>query len=52
MCRINPYKVRIFKYGKNKEGWIVNGDRLNDTYGRKYDDEVRLYRVLIYIENI
>ena len=52
MCRINPYKVRICRYGNNKEAWIVNGDRLNDTYGKKYDDEVRLYRILIYIDNI
>ena len=51
MCRINPYKVKICRYIDNKEAWIVNGDRLNDIEGKKYDDEVRLYRILIYIEN-
>ena len=50
MCRINPYKVRISTYGLNEEIWIVNGDRLDDINGRKRDDEVRLYRILIYIE--
>ena len=50
MCRLNPYKVRIVNIGLNKERWIVNGDELNDPYGRKRDDEVRPYRILICFE--
>ena len=52
MCRINPYKARACKYGiNNHELFIVNGDRLDDNFWRKRDDEVRLYRILIYIED-
>ena len=49
MCRINPYKVRIANLFL-EESWIVNGDILNDPYGRKRDDEVRPYRILVLIE--
>ena len=45
MCRVNPYKIRICK--NNPILWIVSGDRLNDLNGRKYDDEIRPYRILI-----
>ena len=49
MCRINPYKVRIAKIGPMNESWIVNGDDLNDPFGRKRDDEVRVYRILMHL---
>ena len=52
MCRINPYKVRIAMNVNNKEYWIVNGDDINDQNGRKRDDEVRAYRILIFVENV
>lgn len=51
MCRLNPFKVRISKIGINNESWIVNGDDLNDFNGRKRDDEVRPYRILLFFEN-
>ena len=47
MCRINPYKVRIVELGDNLESWIVNGDKLHDPNGKKRDDEVRAYRILM-----
>jgi hypothetical protein len=50
MCRINPYKVRIASIQYLQESWIVNGDALNDPYGRKRDDEVRPYKLLVLIE--
>lgn len=51
MCRLNPQKVRIADIGFNKESWIINGDELNDPFGKKRDDEVRPYRILLYFEN-
>ena len=51
MCRINPEKVRIGKFGSNKEIWIVNGDKLGDPNGHKKDNEVRPYRILVIFEN-
>ena len=48
MCRVNPYEVRIAKIGKNKEYWIVEGDKLGDLYGKKRSDLVRPYRILMY----
>ena len=51
MCRINPYKVRIAENEPMNESWIVNGDNLNDPFGRKRDDEVRPYRILFFMEN-
>ena len=50
MCRINPYAVRIAKLPNDVESWIVNGDELNDPYGRRRDNEVRPYRILFFIE--
>ena len=49
MCRVNPYKVRIAEIGDNLESWIVNGDKLDDPNGRKRDDEVRIYRILMHL---
>ena len=51
MCKLNPYKVRISKFGINDERWIVNGDKLDDPFGRKRDDEVRPYRILLFLES-
>ena len=51
MCRINPEKVRIGEYGPNKEIWVVNGDKLNDSHGHKREDEVRPYRILVILDN-
>ena len=50
MCRINPYKVRIADIGLNEESWIINGDKLEDSNGRKRDDEVRPYKIIFFIE--
>ena len=49
MCRINPNKVRIADIGDGLESWIINGDELNDPNGKKYDDEVRICRILVEI---
>ena len=51
MCRVNPYKVRIAELDDDLESWIVNGDSLNDINGKKRDDEVRIYRILMHIDN-
>ena len=51
MCKLNPYKVRISKFGINDERWIVNGDKLDDPFGRKRDDEVRPSRILLFLES-
>ena len=45
MCRVNPYKVRICK--SNTNYWIVSGDFLNNLNVKKYDNEIRIYRILI-----
>ena len=50
MCRINPYKVRIYNFGNNKEYWIVNGDKLGEIFGNSRPDEVRPYRILLFKE--
>ena len=50
MCRVNPYKVRIADIGNNLESWIVNGDKLNDINGKRRDDEVRVYRILVFMD--
>ena len=50
MVRVNPFKVRIAKIGINQESWIVNGDKLDDPFGKKRDDEVRPYRILLFFE--
>ena len=51
MCRVNPYTVRIASTDYLQESWIVNGDRLDDPNGRKRDDEVRPYRILVLLSN-
>ena len=51
MCRVNPYKVRIASLVNDLESWIVNGDELNDPNGKKYDDEVRINRILFHIHD-
>ena len=51
MCRVNPYKVRIASLVNDLESWIVNGDELNDPNGKKYDDEVRINRILLHIHD-
>jgi len=51
MCRVNPYKVRIAKVADNLESWIVNGDDLNNPNGKKYDNEVRINRILLHIHD-
>ena len=50
MCRVNPKKVRIADIGLGQESWIVNGDKLDDPLGKKREDEVRPYRILVYLE--
>ena len=43
MVRVNPYKVRM---GANQY-WVVNGDEISNDQGRKYDEEIRPYRILL-----
>ena len=50
MCRVNPYEVRIADFF-GKERWIVNGDKLKDPNGKKRDNEVRAYRILILLKS-
>ena len=50
MCRVNPYEVRIADFF-GKERWIVNGDNLKDPNGKKRDNEVRAYRILILLKS-
>ena len=45
MCRVNPYKVRFAK-GSN-DYWIVSGDQIGSQSSKKYDDEIRPYRILL-----
>ena len=45
MCRVNPYQVRIC--GGYKNYWIVSGDNLNDLNAKKFDSEIRPYRILL-----
>ena len=52
MCRINPNKVRIADIGSGLESWIINGDELSDQNGKKYDDEVRICRILVEINKV
>ena len=52
MCRINPKYVKIADLGKNKEYWIVEGDKLGDLYGQKRSDVVRPYRILFKREAV
>ena len=52
MCRINPKYVKIADLGKNKEYWIVEGDKLGDLNGKKRSDVVRPYRILFKREPV
>ena len=45
MCRVNPYKYRIAQ--SYPDYWIVSGDPLNQGNIKKYDDEIRPYRILL-----
>ena len=45
MLRVNPYKIRISE-GK-PDYWVFEGDYLGDNTKRKFDDEVRPYRILL-----
>ena len=45
MCRVNPYKIRIAK--GNPIYWIFSGDSLSSGNIKKYDDEIRIYRILL-----
>ena len=45
MLRVNPYKIRISQY--TPDYWVFEGDYLQDKTVRKFDDEVRPYRILI-----
>ena len=48
MCRVNPYKVRMSDdKGYAKDYWVVSGDEINDPEGKKYDNEIRPYRILL-----
>ena len=45
MLRVNPYKIRICK-GK-PDYWVFEGESLNENTKKKFDDEVRPYRILL-----
>ena len=45
MLRVNPYKIRISE--SEPDYWVFEGDYLNEKTVRKFDDEVRPYRILI-----
>ena len=45
MCRVNPYKIRIAK--EMPIYWIVSGDSLSEGNIKNYDDEIRIYRILL-----
>ena len=45
MLRVNPYKIRISQ--NEPDYWVFEGDYLQDKTVRKFDDEVRPYRILI-----
>ena len=44
MCRVNPYKVRFTNLSYE---WIVSGDKIDSSKSRRYDDEIRPYRILL-----
>ena len=46
MYRVNPYIVRISK-SSGGEYWVVSGDYLRNPNAKKYDDEIKIYRILI-----
>ena len=43
MCRVNPKYVRM----SSNNYWVVSGDSLSDQNAKKYDDEIRPYRILL-----
>ena len=45
MLRVNPYKIRICE--TEKDYWVFEGDSLGEKTKRKFDDEVRPYRILL-----
>ena len=45
MLRVNPYKIRICE--GEKDFWVFEGDSLGEKTERKFDDEVRPYRILL-----
>ena len=45
MLRVNPYKIRICE--GEKDYWVFEGDSLGENTKRKFDDEVRPYRILL-----
>ena len=45
MLRVNPYKIRICE--GEKDYWVFEGDSLGEKTERKFDDEVRPYRILL-----
>ena len=45
MLRVNPYKIRICK-GK-PDYWVFEGESLSENTKKKFDDEVRPYRILL-----
>jgi hypothetical protein len=45
MCRVNPYQVRFC--GDYPNYWVVSGDNLSDLNAKKYDSEIRPYRILL-----
>ena len=50
MCRLNPKKVRIADKGMNKDYMIVNGDGIDDMFGKAKINEVRPYKILLIKE--
>ena len=45
MLRVNPYKIRISE--DEPDYWVFEGDSLGENSKRKFDDEVRPYRILL-----
>ena len=45
MCRVNPYHVRFC--GGYSNYWVVSGDDLVNPNTKKYDSEIRPYRILL-----
>ena len=50
MVRLNPLKVRIANRGPNKDFMIINGDQINDMFGKQRINEVRPYKILLMKE--
>ena len=45
MCRVNPYYVRFCQNRPNY--WVVSGDNFTNKNAKKYDSEIRPYRILL-----